>query len=68
MIERSEAAFDAVSVITIGIEPKDDRSADVEELAGDDDFVTAASGVSSWRLGLWSGSATDEKERAGEEK
>ena len=68
LIEGSEAAFDAVSIVTIGIEPQDNGRADVEELAGDNDFVTGAWGVRARRMILRSEGATDEEERADEEQ
>ena len=50
LIERSEAAFDPVSIVTIRIEPEDNRSADMEELAGDNNFVARARCVRAWRM------------------
>jgi hypothetical protein len=59
LIEGSEASFHAISIVTIRVEPEDNRSADVEELAGNDDFVTGARRVGAGRMILRSRGATD---------
>lgn len=43
--EGGEAAFDPIGIVTTFVEPEDDGGAGVEELAGDNDFVSLARGV-----------------------
>ena len=45
LIEGSETAFDAVSIVTVRIKPEHNRRAGVEELAGNNDFIACA-----WRV------------------
>ena len=42
LIEASEPTIDAVSVVTLGIEPNDHRRAGMKELACDNDFIAGA--------------------------
>ena len=62
VIERSEAAFHAISIITARVGPKHDRRAGVYVSASDYDFIAFArrEGAGSWR----SGAAVGENEHS----
>jgi hypothetical protein len=65
-IERSEAAFHAVGIVSAGVEPENDGSAGVEELAGGDDFIAGAGGVGARGVRFWCGGAGGKQEQAKE--
>lgn len=65
-IEGSKATFDAIGIVAAGVEPEDDGSASVEELAGGDDFIAGAGGVSAGGVRFRSGGAGGKQEQAKE--